>query len=284
MTIAGAVYPGEIPEESATKKMLSFSPHFPHNVWRDGKVELGSAVLGQKETPLAPLLGLLVLFDGHLYNTDELRQEIQRHNTRLPCQTPEELIAALYSVHQENAIHWLNGNFALAIYDEQKQELLLARDRIGEKGLYWTLKDNLFLFATSLKGILASRLVPQTPDLEALSFFISFGFIPQEKSPIQGVFKLQPGHYLKVTKEKNLLIHPYWSYNSYLNKKKADLSVEEVNIAIAKAWKQRDRLFPLVCLCRERRCNCTRSGSSPTIFTAAKKTDCRISTFRSLFR
>src|SRR5277367_6221008 len=124
MTIAGTVYPGEIPEESATKSMLSLSPHFPKNIWTEGKVELGNAISGHQATSPSVFFQMRILFDGHLYNTDEILQEIQRYPAySLSTRSELELIAALYSIHRENAFSFLNGTFSLVIYDIQKQEL-----------------------------------------------------------------------------------------------------------------------------------------------------------------
>ena len=232
MTIAGAIYPDAIPEESATKRMLASSRYFPHHVWQEGRIELGSATKKPPESPCR------VLFDGILYNLEALKQVVKGDSV-------EEIIAALFTLYQEKCFSLLSGSFTFTLYDEKKQELFLVRDRLGEKGLYWTLKNNLFLFANSLKSLLASRLISTTPDLEALSFYLSFGYIPQEKSPIQNVFKLQPGHYLKVTKEKNLLIRPYWAYNPLLKQKNVDLTEKDLEHAAERAWKQRITSSPL---------------------------------------
>ncbi len=258
MTIAGALYSEEIPEESATRRMLA---RFP--IWQGKRAELGAAA----SIP-TPILNLIVLIDGCICNPEEIKEEVHKHDPALPFSSTEELIASLYTLHQERAFTYLNGDFALALYDEQKQELLLVRDRIGEKGLYWTLKNNLFLFANSLKSILSSRLIAQTPDLEALSFYISFGFIPQEKSPIQGVFKLQPGHYLKVTKEKNLLIRPYWTYNLLLNQKREEMTESAISHAAAKAWNGRISSTPSFCYtqCEEEKTGLQREAGIPLKF------------------
>ncbi len=231
--IAGAVYPDEIPEVSATRRMLMHSP-FVSQVRQDGRFEMG------RGAALKSTSGFVVLLDGLIVNTEEINREILQHDPALPHGSVEESIASLYKIHQEESFALLNGNFALAIYDEKKQELLLIRDRLGEKGLYWSLKNNLFLFANSLKNLLLSGLISQTPDLEALSFYISFGYIPQEKSPIQNVFKLQPGHFLKVTKEKDLLIRPYWSYNSVLMHKRPEIGPDDLSKAAEKAFRRRN--------------------------------------------
>ncbi len=239
MTIAGAIHSADIPEEPVTRRMLARSPYFPHSIWREGPIELGAALPHQNPALLSKTQKWIVLFDGCLYNTQEIRREIQRQAPLSPEASTEELIAALYAIHKENALSFLNGNFALALYDTDEKELLLARDRLGEKGLFWSFKDNLFLFANSLKALLHSRRICQTPDLEALSFYLSFGFIPQEKSPIQGVFKLQPGHYLKASSNKELLIRPYWAYSTCLKKKQNGLTDVDVKLAAKEAWEQR---------------------------------------------
>src|SRR5271154_6814702 len=128
MTIAGAVYPNEIPEESATRRMLSHSPLIKQ-VWQNGRIELGGASLQPR--PFTPTSGVVVLIDGLIVNHEEINKEIHKHNPALPHQSIEESIASLYFLHQEHAFTYLNGNFALALYDEKKQELLLVRDRLG---------------------------------------------------------------------------------------------------------------------------------------------------------
>lgn len=238
MTIAGAIYPEHFAEESLTQRMLARAPYFPHHLWRDGPFEMGRA-LTSNSPPLSPIADFLIILDGNIYNLEEIRQEIKQHRQISPQASVEELLAHLFAIHQENCFHFLNGNFVIAIYDKKKQELVLARDRLGEKSLLWSLKSNAFLFANSLKAILDSQQLLRTPDLEALSFYVSFGFIPQEKTPIQGVFKLQPGHYLKVSKEKNLLIRPYWAFSSRLCRKKEGLTDVDLQLAISEAWQKR---------------------------------------------
>ena len=127
MIIAGAVYPDEIPEVSATRRMLRHSP-FVSQVRQDGRFELGKA-----SSVLKPTSGYLVLLDGHIVNTEEINREIIQHNPALPHRSVEESIASLFSIHQEEAFTLLNGNFVLAIYDEKKQELFLIRDRARRK-------------------------------------------------------------------------------------------------------------------------------------------------------
>ena len=181
-----------------------------------------------------------VFFDGMLFNEDELKHSISRDQSAL---STESLLAHLYETSQTNFITRLNGAFAICIYNSFEKELLLIRDRVGEKPLYWSYQNGKFLFANSLKSLLASGQIPQTADLEALSYYLTFGFIPQEKSPIAKIFKLQPGHFLRFTKDKELQICPYWSYNVFLQNKQA-VSEEELQFLYRDAFEKRLRRVP----------------------------------------
>ncbi len=132
MSIVGAIYPEAIPKESATERMLMRSCQAP-KIWRDGLIEMGSALPGAEQ---ANLKDFIVLFDGSLYNQGELTTRLKAANDL----SIEALIGSLYAIYQEECFSFLNGNFALAIYDKKQKELLLARDRLGEKGLFWFMK------------------------------------------------------------------------------------------------------------------------------------------------
>ena len=132
-----------------------------------------------------------------------------------------------YDAWQEDLLSRLNGSFALAIFDEEKEVLLIARDRFGQKPLYWTTQGEYWLFSTEIKGLLTTGVVPQTPSTVALASYLYFGFIPQDLSAIKGVNKILPGHYLKVDLYRQTMIGQYWSFSEQFAIKKS-LSHEEV--------------------------------------------------------
>lgn len=106
--------------------------------------------------------------------------------------------------------------------------LLLARDRIGKKPLYWFQSKNYFIFASELKGILATGAVPQTPALDSLAAYLYFGYTPQDMSPIKDVNKLLPGYFLQLNRDGSKNIQSYWSYSSYFRKKQPSNSADAI--------------------------------------------------------
>lgn len=227
--IAGIVYEEALNKKASVENMLAILSHRGSGkptIWSKDKISLGTYPTVAKLHFTHPHI---VLFDGTLFNIPELQSLV-----KAPTESVEELISCLYDTYKEKFPLLLNGPFAVAIYHTKSQELLLFRDRLGQKPLYWGVNNNTLVFASELKAMLASGEIPQKPDLEALSFYFSFGFIPQEKSPIAEVNKLLPGHYLRFTREKKLTIRPYWSYNSYL-KNKTDQKQEELDALISDA-------------------------------------------------
>lgn len=158
-----------------------------------------------------------VAFDGHLFNVEDLRSEIKHLGHRISTE-PADVIAAAYEVWGINCIAKLDGDFALAILDQTKDQLLLARDCMGKQPLYWFQDEKHFLFGSDLKILLASGVIPQTPSKDALAAYLFLGYFPQEMTPIQSMNKLLPAHTLLFdlnNHSKNL--SQYWSYTSFFH-------------------------------------------------------------------
>ncbi|MBS0652615.1 MAG: hypothetical protein JSR39_03720 [Verrucomicrobia bacterium] len=229
---AGTVYPESEIGECLTKKMLALSATFPKKITREGRFELGSDRLFRHRRKM-------IFFEGQINNFSELVKRLEAERISLASSAPEEIIGCLYDLYKEEFPLYLDGSFAIALLDIERHELLLFRDRIGEQPLYWCLHQNTFVFANSLKIILNSDLISRSPDLEAFSYYMAFGFIPQEKTLVRGVFKLQPGHYLRYTRDNNLFIRPYWAYNAFIQKKNLCARKEELEELIRLSWKSR---------------------------------------------
>jgi len=150
-----------------------------------------------------------IILNGEIYNFPELRDELENRGHRFSTKTDTETIVHAYEEYGEDCVNKLNGMFAFAIWDSTEQKLVLARDRIGIKPLYYFLDDHCLVFASELKTILKCREVPRSIDLEALDSFFSFEYIPAPLSIFQGIKKLLPGHYL-VMKGGNITIRKYW--------------------------------------------------------------------------
>ncbi len=139
-----------------------------------------------------------VVFNGELFNYPEVKAELQAegHVFRTHCDT--ELIPHLYEKHGESVFEKLRGQFAIALWDERKQQLLVARDRFGICPLYWSQQGNLLLFASEIKALLASGLVPAKPDVRGINHVFTFFASPGPVTCFEGVNCLLPGRFLQI--------------------------------------------------------------------------------------
>jgi asparagine synthase (glutamine-hydrolysing) len=143
-----------------------------------------------------------VVFNGELFDYPEARARLsgQGHVFRTHCDT--EIVPHLYEDHAEGMLERLRGQFALALWDERRQRLLLARDRFGICPLHWTRQtvggEEMLLFASEIKALLASGLVPARPDPRGINHAFTFFAIPGPVTCFQGVQTLLPGRYLSL--------------------------------------------------------------------------------------
>lgn len=141
---------------------------------------------------------LWVSFNGEIYNYLELRSELLRRGHKFRSQTDTEVLVHLYEEEGEDFLRRLNGMFALALWDQRRQRLLLARDRFGKKPVYYYTDGGRLLFASELKGILADPAVPRRLDFSALSYYLALGYIPCPLTIFSGISKLPPASFLVI--------------------------------------------------------------------------------------
>jgi asparagine synthase (glutamine-hydrolysing) len=160
--------------------------------------------------PIANEDGLLwVMLNGEIYNYAELRQDLVDRGHKFSTHSDTETIVHLYEEYGEDCIRRLHGMFAIALWDSRQRTLLLARDRVGKKPLFYAADGKRILFGSELKALLAADGFPRDIDHQALCDYFSFGYIPAPKTIYRSVKKLLPGHYL-VASAKALRIVPYW--------------------------------------------------------------------------
>jgi asparagine synthase (glutamine-hydrolysing) len=159
--------------------------------------------------------------DGRIDNLQELQEDFRKHGLP-PVESDSMALIRGYELWGNNLFSRIDGSFAIILLDQVKERILIVRDRIGKKPLYWYHDRHHFIFASELKAILASRVVPQSASLDALSCYLYFGYIPQDMSPIKDVNKLLPGHYLQFHISGSKVIQPYWSYSSYFEHQLTD--------------------------------------------------------------
>jgi asparagine synthase (glutamine-hydrolysing) len=161
----------------------------------------------------------VIVFNGEIYNFHELRKELEQQGNDISWRghsDTEVLLAAIEQWGVETALQRCVGMFSLALWDRSKKCLFLARDRMGEKPLYYGYHNGVFLFASELKALKAHPSWQGEIDRDALTSFLRHNYIPTPQSIYQGIFKLTPGTLLRVPmgEEKQTTFfqpHAYWS-------------------------------------------------------------------------
>jgi asparagine synthase (glutamine-hydrolysing) len=163
-----------------------------------------------------------LVFNGEIYNFRELRLELEQRGNRFRSQSDSEVILVAYRQWGDDFVSRLRGMFALAVYDNGRNRLLLARDRAGEKPLYYTMRDGSFRFASELKALLADPAMPRLIDHHSFHYYLERGFVPGERSMLQGVQKLPPAHALSFDVNTGTTkMWRYWSVPSLDTKRES---------------------------------------------------------------
>jgi asparagine synthase (glutamine-hydrolysing) len=156
----------------------------------------------------------ILTFNGEIYNYNELRIELEANGYQFHSRTDTEVLLYAYAQWGEKCLNRLNGMFAFAIWDQNKQELFLARDRYGIKPLYYTLTGYKFLFGSEVKAILANPSYQTEIDLEGLLEYFTFQNFFTDKTLFKNIQLLPSGNYLRLSlKDKKLIQKQYWDYH-----------------------------------------------------------------------
>ena len=137
-----------------------------------------------------------IVFNGEIYNYLDLRSELIAKGHVFRTRTDTEVIVHAYEEYKEDCISRLRGMFAFAIWDERSETLLLARDRVGIKPLYYWLGSDCLVFASEIKSILQDRSIPREIDDRIIDRFLTYYYTPGPHTLIKGIHKLEPGSYL----------------------------------------------------------------------------------------
>ncbi|MCX7936375.1 MAG: asparagine synthase (glutamine-hydrolyzing) [Chlorobi bacterium] len=152
-----------------------------------------------------------IVFNGEIYNHAEIRQELEALGYRYRSRTDTETILYGYQQWGKDIFHRMHGMWAVAIWDEQSQELICARDRIGKKPLYWWHRDGRFLFASEIKALFQHPAVEREVEWEELPIYLCFSMTSHRRTLFRDVFKLPAAHLLHVDKRGNVTCERYWS-------------------------------------------------------------------------
>src|SRR5947209_10557356 len=152
-----------------------------------------------------------ITFNGEIYNFLELRADLQRLGYTFDSESDTEVLLAAYAEWGTDALARLNGMFAFAMYDSLRKRLFVARDRAGEKPLFYRHADGGFAFASELKALMADPALQRRIDLQSLNHYLAFGYVPGERCMLEGVRKLPQAHALTYDLDDNALhVWRYW--------------------------------------------------------------------------
>src|SRR5258706_7569660 len=157
-----------------------------------------------------PLTGNWIVYNGEIYNFRSLRGELERAGAEFRSHSDTEVILAAYRVWGEDCLTRLQGMFAFAIWDASRKRLLLARDPMGIKPLYYYPSPGNLLFASEVRTLIGTGLVPKQIDSRGLLSYLTFGSVYEPWTIVEGILALPPGHFLTVDSE-SLTVREYWS-------------------------------------------------------------------------
>ena len=181
-----------------------------------------------------------IVYNGEIYNFPELRPELEKRGHRFYTKCDTEVIIHLYEEMGADCVQKLRGMFALAIYDQTKRKLILARDRLGKKPLHYALVKDKLYFASEIKSILA--VAPELAEVnsQGLLEYLYFGYVPDPITAFTGIQKLPPGHLLEFENGK-IAIRQYWDlpqYNTHTPKSEEEC-LEELEARLLEATRIR---------------------------------------------
>ncbi|MDQ2921405.1 MAG: asparagine synthase (glutamine-hydrolyzing) [Acidobacteriota bacterium] len=187
----------------------------------EGLMVSGGVALGMRRLAIIDLVtgeqpafnedkSVAVILNGEIYNYRELRQDLEKRGHSFKSMSDTEVLPHLYEEYAEGMVQHLNGMFAFALWDSRQRKLFLARDRFGEKPLYWGIFDNTLLFASEPKVLLAHPSVKSSLNLQALRQYLSFDYVPAPLSIYEGINKLPAAHTLTL-RDGKVETRCYWS-------------------------------------------------------------------------
>ncbi len=159
--------------------------------------------------PMLAKNGNVIVFNGEIYNYKEIKEEFFKGH-HFDSSSDTEVLLLLYEKFGEDCLQYLNGMFAFAIWNPEKQELFLARDRAGKKPLYYSLQNGVFAFSSEVKALLKLPWIKKQVDEKALYHFLTYNLLPPPLTMFEGISKFHPAHKMTVNRSGIKSYSPYW--------------------------------------------------------------------------
>jgi len=197
-------------------------------IWMDDTVALGMRRLSiiDLHTGDQPVYSedksTVVMMNGELYNYREVRATLEKRGHKFVTQTDTEIVPHLYQEYGDDFVDHINGMFAITLWDTRRKRLVIARDRYGEKPLYYGIFDGKLIYASEPKALLAHPSVTAELDLDAMRQYLSFDYVPAPRSIYQGISKLPAAHIMTV-ENGEIKTRRYWNLSFSKNGHKPSL-------------------------------------------------------------
>lgn len=211
--------PSERTDRTVIQQMLEMVRHRGPDgfgIYIDENIALGNSRLSiiDLDTGDQPICNenetLWIVFNGEIFNYIELKQDLERRGHRFTTKSDTETLLHMYEEFGIACLDQLNGQFSLAIWDNVKRSLLLARDRLGITPLFYTIHEKKLLFGSEIKSLLAYPGLRAEIDPIALQQVFTFWSVQSPKSAFVGIYELPPGHYL-ITNGEEISVNAFWS-------------------------------------------------------------------------
>ena len=186
----------------------------------------------------------VITFNGEIYNFQEVKDQLLTKGYNFSTKTDTEVVIKAFDCWGKDAVNKFRGMFVFALWNKIEQKLILCRDRLGVKPLYWYFKDNLFLFASELKAFHQHPLFDKTLDLTGLPHYLQKGYFHEEDCIYKYVKKLLPGSFLEIDANKQIEITRFWDVqkiyeNAVIDQRPENEITEELESVLTAAFKLR---------------------------------------------
>jgi asparagine synthase (glutamine-hydrolysing) len=242
--ITGFSWPDQELVTRMTQKLAHRGPD-QYGIYTDEFVSLGHrrlSILDLSEHGRQPMSNkensIWITYNGEVYNFQQLRRTLEGKGYHFHSGTDTEVIVYAYQEYGAACVEMFNGMFAFAIWDKHKQELFLARDRLGIKPLYYYLHNGQFIFASEIKAILEAAEVKREINPQALYNYVGYEFVPAPDTIFRHIHKLPPGHHLHY-RNGQVEIAQYWNLQFATEVKSTAYYEEKMRYLLEDAVRQR---------------------------------------------